>query len=132
MKSSDKEKYFGDFIAKRANLKEKRKERNLRGDSILSNMRAILPDIPLGNRRTKTGLVLRQAWLKNGCFFNCEICTGVNDIDLKNLTIIDHKIMSLITGAQAKVPTKMIFLVTSHYLSKTSLKQDKFNIFKIF
>ena len=95
-------------------------------------MRAILPDILLGNRRTQTGLVLRQAWFKNGCFFNSEICTGINDIDLKNLTIIDHKIMSLITGAQAKVPTKMLFLETSHYLSKTSLQQDKSNIFKIF
>ena len=76
-------------------------------------MRAILQDIPLGNRRTQTGLILRQAWFINGCFFNSEIWTGVSDIDLKYLTIIDHKILRLITGAQAKVPIEMLFLETS-------------------
>ena len=33
-------------------------------------MRAILSEIPLGKWRTKIGLVLRQAWFINGCFFN--------------------------------------------------------------
>ena len=76
-------------------------------------MRAILQDIPLGNRRTQTGLIFRQAWFINGCFFNSEIWTGVNDNDMKYLTTIDHKILRLITGAQAKVPSEMLFLETS-------------------
>ena len=113
IKCSEKEKYLGDYISKRGNSKETIKERNLRGDSILSNMRAILQDIPLGNRRTQSGLIFRQAWFINSCFFNSEIWTGVNDNDMKYLTTIDHKILRLITGAQAKVPSEMLFLETS-------------------
>ena len=58
MKSSDKETYLGDYISKKGNSKETIKDRNIRGDSILSNMRAILQDIPLGSKRTQTGLIL--------------------------------------------------------------------------
>ena len=113
IKCSVKEKYLGDHITNKGNSKETIKERNLRGDSILANMRAILQDIPLGNRRTQIGLILRQAWFINGCFFNSEIWTGFNENDLKYLTVIDHKILRLITGAQAKVPIEMLFLETS-------------------
>ena len=101
IKSSDKEKYLGDYISKKGNSKETIKERNNRGDAILSNMRAIMQDIPLGSKKTQIGLILRQAWFINGCFFNSEIWTGVNDNDLKYLTIIDYKILRLIIGAQA-------------------------------
>ena len=90
IKISDKEKYLGDYIKKNGNSKETVKERNARGETILSNMRAILTDIPLGNRRTQIGLILRKAWFLNGCFFNSEIWTGVNDNDLKSLKIIGH------------------------------------------
>ena len=79
VKISDREKYLGDFISKQGNSKETVKERNIRGDTILSNMRAILTDIPLGNRRTKIGLILRKAWFLNGYLLNSEIWTGVND-----------------------------------------------------
>ena len=110
---SERENYLGDYISKSGNSKKTVKERNTRGDSILSNMRAMLTDIPLGNRRTQIGLILRKTWFLNGCFFNSEIWTGVNDNDLKSLKIIDHKILRLITGAQAKVPSEMLFLETS-------------------
>ena len=69
IKCSVKEKYLDDHITNKCNSKETIKERNIRGDSILANMRAILQDIPLGNRRTQIGLILRQAWFINGCFF---------------------------------------------------------------
>ena len=46
MKSSDKEKYLGDYIQKKGNSKETTKDGN-----ILSNMRVILQDIPLGSKK---------------------------------------------------------------------------------
>ena len=73
MKNSDKEKYLGDFISKSANSKETIKSRNIRGNAVLSELRAILRDIPLGKRRTQVGLILRQAWFLNGCLFNSEV-----------------------------------------------------------
>ena len=76
-------------------------------------MRAIIRDIPLGRRRTEIGLVLRQAWFLNGCFFNSEVWSGYSDRDLKDLKVIDHNILRLITGAQAKVPSEMLYLETA-------------------
>ena len=112
MKNSDKEKYLGDFISKSANSKETIKSRNIRGNAVLSELRAILRDIPLGKRRTQVGLILRQAWFLNGCLFNSEVWTGTNETDLKELNIIDHKILREIIGAQCKVPVEMLYLET--------------------
>ena len=39
--------------------------------------------------------------------------TGFTENDLHDLVIIDHQILRLITGAQAKVPVEMLFLETS-------------------
>ena len=78
-------------------------------------MRAILNDIPLGKRKTEIGIILRQAWFIDGCFFNGEVWTGTNDADLKALEVIDHSILCLITGAQAKVPVEMLYLKTSQW-----------------
>ena len=100
MRNSDKEKYLGDFIHKSANSKETLKERNIRGNAALSEIRAILQDIPLGKRRTQIGLVLRQAWFLNGSLFNSEVWTGISDADIKELEIIDHNIVRQITGSQ--------------------------------
>ena len=72
-----------------------------------------LRDIPLGSRRTEIGLVVRQAWFLNGCFFNSEVWSGHSDRDLKDLQIIDHSILRLITGAQAKVLSEMLYLETA-------------------
>ena len=47
------EKYLGDFVTKNCNTKDTIKARNIRGNAIISEMRAILKDIPLGNRRTQ-------------------------------------------------------------------------------
>ena len=112
-KSSDKEKYLGDFVSKYGNSKETIKDRKTRGNAILSNMSAILRDIPLGCRRTQIGIVLRKAWFINGCFYNSEVWSGFTENDLHDLVIIDHQILRLITGAQAKVPVEMLFLETS-------------------
>ena len=46
-------------------------------------------------------------------FFNSEVWNGIIDNDLKDLVVIDHKILCLITGAQAKVPSEMLYLETS-------------------
>ena len=76
-------------------------------------MLAILRDIPLGRRRTQIGLVLRQSWFVNGCFFNSEVWCGFSANNLNYLKVLDPKILRLITGAQAKVPNEMLYLETA-------------------
>ena len=113
MKKSEKEKYLGDFVTTKANSKATIEDRKIRGNAIYSEMSAILRDIPLGNKRVRMGLALRQAWFLNGCLFNSEVWIGFSDSDLECLEIIDHKILRLITGAQAKVPIEMLYLETA-------------------
>ena len=79
----------------------------------MSEMRATLRDIPLGQWRTKIGLVLRQAWFINGCFFNSEVWSGFSKNDLHDLEVIDHQILKVVTGGQAKVQSEMLYLKTS-------------------
>ena len=43
-------------------------------------------------------------------FFDSEVWSGTNKSDLKELDVIDHSILRLITGAQSKVPTEMFYL----------------------
>ena len=93
MKISIKEKYLGDFVTSNGNSKETICDRKIRGNAILAEIRAILKDIPLGNQRTQTGLVLRQAWFINACFVNSEVWSGYTDSDLKDLEVIDHDIL---------------------------------------
>ena len=113
MKSSEKEKYLGDYVTKYGNSKETIRERRSRGNAIVSEMRAILRDIPLGSFRTQIGLVLRQAWFLNGCFFNSEVWSGYSHNDLSDLIVIDHQILRLITNCQSKVPVEMLYLETA-------------------
>ena len=44
----------------------------------------------------------------NSCLFNSEVWSGLSETNLKDLNIMDHKILQVITGAQAKVPTEML------------------------
>ena len=65
-------------------------------------LRAILEDIPLGNRRLETGLLLRDAWFINGTMYNIEVWGSFTKTDLKCLEILDRQIFKLIFGAQYK------------------------------
>ena len=103
IRKSHKEKYLGDYITKNANPKETLEARKIRGYAILSEIKTLLCDIPLGRKRVEIGLSLRDAWFLNGCLFNSEVWGAFNDKDLKQLEVIDHMLLRTILGAQAKV-----------------------------
>ena len=113
MNESEKEKYLGDFLTIKANSKDTMAAQKARGYGILGEIGAILRDFPFGNWRTQIGLLLRKAWFLNSCLANSEIWIGISDTDLKDLEIIDHKFLRVITGSQAKAPVEMLYLETS-------------------
>ena len=113
IKESEKEKYLGDYLTSKANSKDTIIARKAQGYGILGEITALLKDVPLGNRRTQIGLELRKAWFHNKCLFNSEVWSSVTDTDIKDLSIIDRKILRFITGSQAKVPVEMLHLETS-------------------
>ena len=63
MKDSTSEKYLGDIIDKNCNSHATIADRILKGNAILSNIRAMLNDIPLGN--------------KSGTFFLFNVANGL-------------------------------------------------------
>ena len=96
-------------MTKSGNSKDTIIDRKTRANASLAEIRAILKDIPLGNKRNQIGLLLRQALFINGCLVNSEVWCGYSDKDLKDLEVIDHQILHVITGVQAKVPTEMLY-----------------------
>jgi hypothetical protein len=112
-KESEKEKYLGDYLTSKANSKDTIIARKAQGYGILGEITALLKDVPLGNRRTQIGLELRKAWFHNKCLFNSEVWSSITDTDIKDLSIIDRKILRVITGSQAKVPVEKLYLATS-------------------
>ena len=112
IKETQKEKYLGDFITNNANPKATIQDRKRKGYGILSELKAILTEIPLGPKRCEIGLTLRQAWFINGCLFNSEVWYSLNKSDLRDLEILDHKILRTILGAHSKVPTEQLYLET--------------------
>ena len=112
IKSSYKEKYLGDFITKNANSNETIIQRKARGFAILSEMKSLLSEIPLGSRRMEIGLSLRDAWFINGTLYNSETWNSYSSKNVSDLEVIDHMILKLILGAQSKVPVEQLYLET--------------------
>ena len=106
-------------MTQKGNAKDTISDRKTRANASLSEIRAILKDVPLGNQRNQIGILLRQALFINGCLVNSEVWCGYSDNDLKDLEVIDHQILRAITGAQAKVPTEMLYLETGQVTIKS-------------
>ena len=87
---SNQEKYLGDNLNTKANSSTTIQERKRKANGILADIRAILEDIPMGNRRLQTGLLLREAWFINGTMYNSEVCGSYTKTDLKCLDILDR------------------------------------------
>ena len=91
IKDSEKEKYLGDYLTSLANPKATILDRKSKGYGIISEMRAILQDIPLGVKRYEIGLTLRQAWFLIGTLFNSEVWCAYSNPDLEVLEVLDRK-----------------------------------------
>ena len=107
------EKYFGDFLTNKANSKDTIEDRKLRGNGVLSQISALLSDIPLWKWRTENSITIRQVWFINGCLFNYIVWLGFSPQDLHDLEVIDQKIIRLILVAKEKVTVEMLYLETT-------------------
>ena len=89
IKESLKEKYLGDYMTNLANPKATIHDRKQKGYGILSKMKAILDDIPLGSKRFEIGCTLRESWFVNGTIFNSEIWNAYNENYLNLLQVLE-------------------------------------------
>ena len=112
IRESQKENYLGDYLTKYANPLATIQDRQQKGQGILSNMKAILDDIPLGSKRLEIGITLREAWFINGTLYNSEVWCSYSKNSLKCLSVLDRKILKLALGSHSKVPSEMLYLET--------------------
>ena len=137
MKNSEREKYLGDYIDKSGKIKATIDDRISKGWGILSEIKAIINEVPLGKYKVEIGLQLRQAMLVNGLLYNSEAWHSVNLNDLASLEKIDEALLRFLLNSHAKAPLEslymesgaipMRFIVASRRLNflQTILKRDE-------
>ena len=113
MKDSNAEKYLGDFFCSDGKNDNTIHDRILRAYSYLSEIRALLTDMPFGKRRLQIGLMLRDAMFVNGVLFNSEAWHSIQLKHLEELELIDRSVMRFIIGAHAKTPSEILYLETA-------------------
>ena len=72
MEQSKQETYLGDVIDKSGTIRPNIDIRKAKGFGIVSNILAIVNEVPLGHWKIEAGLRLRQAMFINGILFNSE------------------------------------------------------------
>ena len=113
MKEAHEFKYLGDLINENGRAKSRINQRISRGYAIVSQIFALLSDLPIGNLRVQIGLALRHAWLINGILFNSEAWHGITKEQISQFVEIDKYLLRGLVGAHAKVPLEHIYLELS-------------------
>ena len=112
MEQSSKETYLGDVIDKSGNVKPNIEGRKAKGYGIISNILAIVNEVPLGHWKIEAGLRLRQAMLVNGILFNSEAWHGISQKDIAPLEKVDEALLRGLLKAHSKIPIEALYLET--------------------
>jgi hypothetical protein len=113
MEQSNQEKYLGDLVDKSGKVRPNIEARKARGFGIVSNILAIVNEIPLGHWKVDAGLRLRQAMLVNGILFNSEAWHGVSKADLSVLEKVDESLLRGLLKGHSKLPLEALYLETA-------------------
>ena len=77
-------------------------ERTGKGIGIVNNIMALVKKVPIGWRRVKSGLILKQAMLINGILFNKEALLGVKEADIEVYEKVDESLLRSLTKGYSK------------------------------
>ena len=112
LKESYAEKYLGDIICEKGTLDETIKQRKLKGYSYISEIRALLSDMPFGHRRVQVGLMLRDAMFANGILCNAEAWHNISKKHIEDLEVMDRSLLKYILKSHSKVQNEFLYLET--------------------
>ena len=129
MKDSSQEKYLGDFVNSTGNVKATVADRIGKGYGIVSEIRAILNEIPLGRYKLEIGLQLRQAMLINGLLYNSEAWHSVTQEDIRGFEKVDESLLRFLLGSHPKAPLEMLYLESGATPIRYVLTSRRMNYF---
>ena len=109
MKSSNREKYLGDLITN-GTIRNTIENRKNKGFGIITEIMAILEEIPLGRYKIEIGLKLRQAMLINGMLYNSEAWHAVSEVEIKMLEAVDETLLRALVKGHSKTPLEFLYL----------------------
>ena len=127
MDNSNQETYLGDKIDKSGKIKPTIDARVSKGYGAVSNILAIVNEVPLGHWRVEAGLHLRQAMLLNGTLFNSEAWQGVTDHEIEQIEKVDEALLRGLLNAHSKVPLEALFLETGCIPLRFTVKSRRLN-----
>jgi hypothetical protein len=110
LQESKSEKYLGDYISEKGTLDDTIQQRTLKGYAYISEIRALLSDMPFGHRRVQVGLMLRDAMFVNGILLNSEAWHGITKKHIEKLEVMDRSLLKYIVKAHSKVQNEFIYL----------------------
>ena len=79
----------------------------------MSEIRALLTDMPFGKRRIQIGLLLWDAMFVNGVLFNSKAWNNIIEKRMVGPNFFYRSLMGFIIGAHWKVQYGMLYLETS-------------------
>ena len=112
MQKSNKQKYLGDIVDESGRIRKTIDDRKNKGYGIVSEILAIMNDIPLGQYKMEIALRLRQAMLINTMLFNSEAWHDIKEVEIKSLECVDQHLLRSIVGAHSKTPLEFLYLET--------------------
>ena len=127
MNNSDREKYLGEYIDKSGKLKATIEDRVRQGWGILSGIRAIINEVPLGRYKVEIGLQLRQAMLINGLLYNSEAWHSVSNEDITAIEKIDEALFRFLLSSHAKAPLEALYLESGAIPIRFIVKSRRLN-----
>ena len=93
MKQAKSEKYLGDIVDHTGSIQATIDNRKSKGQGIITEILAIINEIPLGIHRIDVAMKLREVMLLNGILYNSEAWHGVTKGHIKSLEAIDEAII---------------------------------------
>ena len=111
VEASNQETYLGDTIDRSEKIKANIEKRKAKGYGIVSEILAIVTEVPLAHWKIEAGLSLRQAMLLNGTLFNSEAWHSVSIKDILFLKKNDKALLRGFLQSHAKIPLEAQFLV---------------------
>ena len=130
MKESEKEKYLGDIINSDGKIQQTIDNRKTKGHGAISEIMAIIEEIPFGKHKYEVAMKLRESILLSRMLCNSEVWHGLTDANIATLETIDQAFLRSMLNAHSKTPKEMLYLETGAVPIRWIVKQRRINYLK--